>query len=793
MAKVSLEEGALLRYVYDRWDEEEWGEFKTTREASGETITIESRYLLVTPDLEVVEDVVETWNDHRAPAPTGAISGVVVDAATGKPLMDTNVSIAGLHTATHYDGSFEIDSIAAGPQRITVFRTLGDYHPASTVVEVPEGGSAEVEIAMEAAQPVEVTFRVALPEDTPPDAEIRLNGSVYQAGALPARHTNYPFMPDINAPVLKRVAPNLAEGKLQLHEGTYLQYFYSMGPIREKTEDGGYVCRSRLVGSSPETYYDGVVSWRQPGQVRLTLRVTVPPNTPPGVPVASGGWMTQVGPHQWVTFVQDWPGVELGYDYRLGGDDTLGADGSEGLGPEGRRTLVFPEGDSVLEERVERWLWNRPAVIPEDGEPFEVTFRVSVPASTPSDARIRLVGNVPELESGITMAQQADNPWIYQATVSFAQAGPINYQYDRGEPGTETPRIYSTRIEYSGQVIDDWVTVWGDSPQDSGGTRPDFITGIYPPDYWTPTFLPLLASTFQRIKNHNADWVAISSVWSYGQTTPVPVIEPRPIKAGAVLVLREDILAQAEIAHEAGLNIMLAPQFNMEMSPPGSEPVCGSHSKSWWDGWLKEAERFWMWHAIVAEEINAEALLLPGPCFHVFTGIRVGSGDPYLAEFDRRVAELIAKVRQVYSGKLIMNGFNIDYQFLNLVDLIGVTAYDIGHPALSYNAGVEQWRKAYDALFRRTIDPIYKRWGKPVLFYQLHFPPHPADPDPTGESLQARRSEGFFQALESRPWVSGTFSWAYPMIDAPLLNDDFVRARLAEAVLAKYYGIYTGR
>jgi hypothetical protein len=124
---------------------------------------------------------------------------------------------------------------------------------------------------------------------------------------------------------------------------------------------------------------------------------------------------------------------------------------------------------------------------------------------------------------------------------------------------------------------------------------------------------------------------------------------------------------------------------------------------------------------------------------------------------------------------------------------VGVTAYDTGHPDLPHDATVDHWRQAYDALFTETIDPIYKRWGKPVIFYQFHLPPHPSDPDPSGENLQARRLEGFFQALESRPWVTGTLSWTYPMIDAPLKNEDSVRARLAEAVLAKYYGTYTGR
>ena len=152
------------------------------------------------------------------------------------------------------------------------------------------------------------------------------------------------------------------------------------------------------------------------------------------------------------------------------------------------------------------------------------------------------------------------------------------------------------------------------------------------------------------------------------------------------------------------------------------------------------------------------------------------------------------KVRGVYTGKLIISGGAQDYDFPGLADLVGVTTYDTGHPDLPYDATVDEWRSAYDALFVARVDPIYERWSKPVFFYTVHLPPVPGDPSPTGEEAQARRLEGLFQALESRPWIAGTLSWSYAMIDAPLdPSSDGLRARIAEAVLAKYYGLYTAR
>ena len=341
-------------------------------------------------------------------------------------------------------------------------------------------------------------------------------------------------------------------------------------------------------------------------------------------------------------------------------------------------------------------------------------------------------------------------------------------------------------------MVDDWVTAWSDSSPGAVGARPGFITGIYTPDFWSDGFLELSASTFERIKAHNAGFVVVSSVWSYGRNQPLPEVEPRRIRAPSVLTTREDIMAQARIAREQGLEVILGPQFNMEMAPGGLEAVCRSHSREWLDAWLLEAERLWMWHAIVAEEAGAAALLLPGYCFHVFSS--VDDTPASAAEFDGKVATLIEKVRGAYSGKLIINGGVREFDFPGLANLVGVTTYDTGHPDLPHDATVAQWKEAYDKLFAQSVDPIHERWGKPVFFYTIHLPPVPGDPEPTGQEAQARRLEGIFQALENRPWVAGALSWAYSMIDAPLnASSDGLRAQLAEAVLVKYYGMYSGR
>ena len=162
----------------------------------------------------------------------------------------------------------------------------------------------------------------------------------------------------------------------------------------------------------------------------------------------------------------------------------------------------------------------------------------------------------------------------------------------------------------------------------------------------------------------------------------------------------------------------------------------------------------------------------------------------YEHQFDLRVQALIAQVRTVYHGRLIVSGGVASFDFPGAADLIGVTTYDLGRPALPYDATAQQWAAAYEAVFADKVDAIHARWGKPVLVYTIALAPDDADPDPSAQETQSRQLEGIMRAIGRRPWIAGSLSWAYQMIDAPALRGDGLRARAAEGVLAREYATF---
>ncbi|MDA1257410.1 MAG: carboxypeptidase regulatory-like domain-containing protein [Chloroflexi bacterium] len=801
---ATVEMGALLRYTYDRWDGQSVAGWDAFRETVEDVYQFVNRYVLVTDEVDVIEDTVALWRDLPGPQHNGTITGTVVDQATGGPVIDATVSISGVHTATDWRGNFTVNNLPDGEHRAVVLTTLGDYRAQQYEFDIEDGAATEdVRVFLESARKVPVTFDVGLPDVTPPDAEIAISGNLWQLGA---RSGGYPFQPDAMAlPALDRHGSSRATLTVDLYEGTYVNYTYTIRSISEGADqsDSGAVFRSFIVDESSRTRSDTVERWHNGEWPITALRVTVPSNTTPGVPVGIStgptAWMARSGPNEWVAhIIHNPPGSEFEFGLRLG-DDNGGGDGSVGT-IESRRTVTIPENGDEIAIAVTKWKQLPDPTPRQSNGGLAVTFRVSVPLETPENAVVRLTGDRAAMSGGIEMQKRPDNPWLYEATVEFDHDGGLNYDYEIDGVGAST-RSYDVFTEFDGQLVSDWVGEWDGLTPTGVDARPEWRSGLYLPDYWSTSFADTSESAFERIDSvANGEWVALSSVWSFGRFQPTPTIEQRPVQIWTVQTPLENIKAQAAQAHAAGLNVFLAPQQNPEVIPGWNDPPLNLWDQEWWEAWLIEAERQWMWNAIVAEEIGAEMLMLPGPIFHVFPNAGQSDDDPFQQEFDGAIARLVEQVRGVYGGLVMMSGNNANYDFPGLADLRGVTTYDLGVPSLPDDATVAEWKDAYRTNFEERVDPIRERWVGPVMFYTIHAPGTGSGQfgasaptgDPFGEHVQANRLEAIYQLIAERPWIEGAFSWAYDYVDTPAGLNDGVRGRLGEAVQAKWYDRLSG-
>ena len=781
-ANVPLEEGGLVRYRYDRAREDGVGPREELREAPHQQLRTIFRLLVVSPDLGEVQDTVAMWNDARIEAPTAEVRGRVLDADTREPIGDLEVEVAGMHGATAYDGVFRMLAVPLGAQRVTVHAADGRYRAASVAVEVVDG-MTEVEILVQEARPIDVSFTVTLPEGTPPWAEVKLEGTAEQAGAW---HLHAPDLPEsLVTPALAREG-DTARLTLTLYEGQHLLYRYNLGMVgvnTERAEDGRSVVRQFIVGEGANRE-DRVAAWALPNLEPTILRVRVPANTPPDIPVN-----LQIGPSHWLTPVDgEWRAVLYGFPgdtmrlrYNLGAGGEHGRDGSPETDDEGYRVVVLGESEEIVHD-ITSWDGLDGADALGSGERGEVLVRLSV--SPEDEGRDLVLGGDPPFR-GVPLAPLPGNPSVYLASVQ-AEAG----EYGVAVSGCATARAgsaeapHTVAVRFTTQTVDLWSSGCDGQP-DTPARDAVYVAGTYTPDLFSPDYLRTTDETYAAAEAARSNLVAISGVLSYGQIDPLPTLEARGIFAGAVRTPRSSALFQAEAAAEHGLEVLVAPQFNMEMTG-NREALNGQHSIEWWGAWLRLAEEHWLSHAVLAAEVDAAMLLLPGPFFHVYFPPDWLDGETR-AFLETGITDLVERVREVYSGTLLMSGSQREYAFLDGADMLGVTTYDLSHPELGPEATLGEWAAAYEALFRERVDPIHARWRKPVFFYTIHVPSVAAPEDPGGQYQQALQLEAIFRAIEARPWISGSMSWAWFMQPAPDAPNDGIRGRLGEAVQAKWF------
>jgi len=795
-AITEVQSGAIIRYSYDRHDGTNCCDSDVTREALGERFRMQYRFLLAEDGLQRVNDAIGTWNDLREPHIEGKITGRVTDRITGAPIFDADVSISGIHVGTRVDGSYKIEGLPPGEHTVIAHSDTGDFLPAQSVVVIIGNHSEIKDLTVSPTKLVPVTFEVVLPDSTPENAWVKIGGNIISLGARIA-HPSRPLSPDnYFLPLLEREG-NTAFDEFMLPEGAVIEYFYTIGPIgvtNERGAQGATIVRSFIVGEDGDHRSDKVRFWNNEGWSLVTLTLIPPVNTPEDAKIAlnmgPSSWMERRDDGTYTTVLGTGPaGSTMSYRYLLGDDFHGGADASDAA-DDGLRMFTVQDGVSEITDTVTRWRGQRdPSKRRENGS-LAVTFRVSVPPETPVDAEIYLIGDRAAVLSGIEMTPLTNNRWIYEAEVVFAHGGPLHYSFELRSEGIES---FANQVstDFDGQVVNSWIVSWPGLSR-SVDEREGFIKGFFTPDFFSNNFIGLSSSTYESILNHEGSAVVVSSVWSYGQSQPVPTLEYRAVLAGSVATPLEEAIEQSRIAHEAGLEVFFGPQFNMEQAPGGFEVYNGPKSDEWWLEWLKLADEMWTWQATGAEIVEAEYLIVPGPLFHVYDQIDKPSDDPFIVSFESEQARLMAKIRTIYSGKLLVTGNPRQYDFPGLADFNGVTTYDVGVPTLPADTTVAEFVEYYEERFVKRVDSIYEKWGNPVLFYTVHAPSVPTADDPSGEIAQANAIEAIFQVIAKRPFINGGFTWSYDMIDAPLVPGDGLRGKLGEAVLAKWYAILGG-
>jgi hypothetical protein len=221
---------------------------------------------------------------------------------------------------------------------------------------------------------------------------------------------------------------------------------------------------------------------------------------------------------------------------------------------------------------------------------------------------------------------------------------------------------------------------------------------------------------------------------------------------------RRDVVRAIEMAHAAGLHVMLVPPLWVETG--GWRGEIDPKTDAGWERWATSYGRFVRTWAEVAEATHVEL-------FSVGVELRSWVTTGRAASF----ARVIHEVRRAYRGLLTYsaNWDDVDQTvILGDLDVIGVNAF---YPLADSSAASDMQRADGARKIRDRVHALAERWKKPVLFTEAGYTARPDTairpwewPDSMSgvrpdEASQAAAYRTLLAPLLDEPDFAGFFVW----------------------------------
>jgi hypothetical protein len=320
----------------------------------------------------IVEDVVSSWSDSLYSAPSGWLTGQVVDSTNAAPIPNILVAVGGQQTLTDSTGSFLFTSLPVGIHNLVAYSIDGAYQTFQQGARIDVGLHTPVNISLNPAQMVNVIFSVSLPPNTIQNTPIRFAGNLYQLGNTFGDLQGGLSTVATRMPLLAQMQAGRSNLSLMLPAGADIRYKYTLGDgfwNAEHTSDGAFVVRQLIVpvSSTPVEIEDTVQTWQAGASSPILFEASVPAYTPVtdviSIQFNPYGWtepipMWSLGDNKWVYQLYSPLNMLGDFEYRYCRNDQCGIadDVQTSVGHLGRpvSTSLTPED---LQDIVSGWTW----------------------------------------------------------------------------------------------------------------------------------------------------------------------------------------------------------------------------------------------------------------------------------------------------------------------------------------------------------------------------------------------------------------------------------------------------
>lgn len=514
------------------------------------------------------EDRVAAWSDAQFNGPTGKITGIVLDASTGRPIPDILVNAGGVSTLTDSLGQYVLEALSVGTHTLVAYALDGAYAPFQQGASVLAGQTTPAPVSMKPAALVQVTFVVSLPADTVTGAPVRLAGNLTQLGNTFADLRGGVSTVATRMPTLAPMPDGRQSISLRLPVGADIRYKYTLGDgfwNAEHGKDEAFVVRQLLVPSNDVVVQDTVASWQAgTNSAPILFDVTVPGNTPAGENVS-----IQFNPFAWTEPIPMWPlgnnrwvfklysplNILRAFHYRYCRNDQCGsADDVQTTGttPAGRSVSTSLLGENI-QESVSAWTW------------------------------------WPEAEPGSLVAV----------------------------PVKARQGVFWAGVEFSPNYSSNWQA--------------------------------LLPSAMQNVQALGANYVVVTPTWTVTSLNPL-VFAPTPGSDP----LWTDTLQAVQYGRAQNLNVAI--YAVPRLYPSNVDFWFGApRTPEWWNAWFDRYRAFALYHADLAAQSGAQALILGGEAvFPALPGgtLADGSLSNVPADADARWRAILTEVHQRFTGQV---------------------------------------------------------------------------------------------------------------------------------------------
>lgn len=625
-----------------------------------------------------------------------------------------------------------------------------------------------------------------------------------------------------------------------LPEGTQTISVYAMDGAYPPFEQGAQV-RNGLTTTAP-------IAMKPAPFVQVTFMVKVPQDTVVGAPVRLAGNLLQLGNTfadldggisvvasrmPTLTPGQDGRqsvslrlpvGTDIRYKYTLG-DGFWNAEHD----PNGNfvlRRLIVPATDTVIQDTVNTW---------QAGPSAPILFDVTVPANTPSGDNVSIQFNPYGWTEAIPMWPLGGNRWVYKLFGPLNMLGSFHYRYCRNDqcgsaddvataslPGTS--RSVSTSL--TGDNIQDTVNSWIWWPETEPPTlvavpvkaRPaGFWAGVELQNSYQPNWQAQYPSAMQNVQALGANYLILAPTWTARLNNPL-VFAPTPGSDP----LWNDVLQMVQYGRAQNMNVALYAAPRLLPSAPDFWQKA-ARSPEWWNAWFDRYRAFVLYHADLASQAGAQALILGGdsilPALPGGT-LPDGSASNVPADAETRWRSLLTEVRQRFVGQVLWAqsyGSRISPSpvFANQVDAF----YLLWSAPLATDASAAVDAMTTEAGRRLDTDivPFLQAAKKPAVI-ALDYPSAQGapsgcvssgtggcldwsllarpQPDTTSAALdlkgQADLYQAMLQAINQRDWIGGFVSRGYYPAVSLMDKSSSIRSKMAADLLWYWLPRMTG-